>query len=313
MPDLPPLPFPPPEPGQRATRPYPRDRPQGPGPERQAARLGPVFQRLQDQLAAERLRITHAPDAALPELILVMEIAGELDEFVSVVSRIPGLEYLAEELGDYVESTDEFASVGTDDTRRRLRRELFVVATDERAAGELQRLWDLWQNRQELPRPWGRWRAVFERLISIRPWNDEDRLTRTGAVDAWTAELAGLDTQLIPFEAELWYRNDAIRRRQELHDFRADVERAGGQFLAQAVFDDIAYHGVLARMPAAALLDSARSLSVPWLSGRGVRFLRPVGQASFPVIEGLEVEEEPDDSERPEPSSDRIRVALLGR
>lgn len=311
MAERPPLPFLPPTAGRRETRPYPRDRPVGPGPGGQLDRLGPVFRRLRDQLAGERFRIADHPEAVAPELILVLEIAGELDEFVSAVSRVRGLEYLAEELGDQLDSTDVFAGVDAGGNRQRLRRELFVVATDERAAEELQSLWERWQAGQGLPRGWGRWRAIFERLISIRSWNDEDRLTRTGAVDAWKTELSGLNDELIPFEAELWYRSDPAKREAELGRFRTDVEEHGGRYVAQAVLDEIAYHGVLARLPARALRESAESLEVPWLSGRGVRFLRPVGQASFPLVEELEPADEIDDRESPEDQGGQIRVAVL--
>jgi hypothetical protein len=116
----------------RETRPAPRPQLVGPGPAVQRARLGGSFQRLTAAFDAQRLQPVSDPDALEPDRVLVLEIAGELDDFVRAVQRVPGLEYLAEEVQDKIDP-DEFAAVDSHGRRQRYARELFVLASDSRA------------------------------------------------------------------------------------------------------------------------------------------------------------------------------------
>lgn len=283
-----PVPFGPPAVDVRRGVARPRARPEGPGAAGQQQRLGPVFGRLRAALEEERLRITDEPEAAAPEFVLVFEIAGELDEFLSAVSRVAGLEYLTEELGDKYEDTETFAAVDhTTGRRTPTRRELFVVATNERAATELERLWAIWQRDEQLPHGFRLWKTVFERLDLVRRWDDRDRLARTGVLPAWRAELQGQGNEPIPFEVELWYRADPTRRDREERRLAADLVEVGGGIIDRFVLPEIAYHGVLAEAPAQVLADMAATIDAAWLSGNGVRFFRAVGQASTPVAEDV--------------------------
>lgn len=255
--------------------------------------------------------MTDEPEAAPPEFVLVFEIAGELDEFVGAVRRVPGLEYLAEELGDKYEDAEMFAAVDHKTEKRRpLRRELFVVATDERAATELERLWGIWQRDEQLPSGLRLWKTVFERLNSVRRWDDRDRLVRTGALNAWRAELQERNDEAIPFEVELWYRVDTGRREREQRRLAADLATVAGRIVDHYVLPEIAYHGVLAEAPAWVLAEMAATVDAAWISGNGVRFFRAVGQASVPLDEGAElVGAEP--REPPRAIQRSPRVALL--
>jgi hypothetical protein len=307
-----PLPFQPPVPREKpAGKRSGRARPTGPGPEVQAERLGPVFANLRDALDAERLQVTDEPEAASPDAILVLEIAGELDEFVGAVRSVEGLEYLTEELGEKIEDKDLFAAVDQDGKRSTLRRELFVVASDRRAADQLDRLWQLWQAEQKLPRGWAKWKHVFERLNVVRRWNDNDRLARTGALEVWREELADRDAaEPIPLEVELWFRASSDRRNVDEDSIRKDLEEAGGSLLHSFVLEDIQYHGVLAQLPAGVLVEMAERVEASWLSGNGVRFMRAVGQVAMPVFERPEFAEVAPPESPPETGREP-RVAVL--
>ena len=270
-----------------------------------------MFGRLREGLEREALQLTGEPEAAAPEYVLVLELAGEMDEFITAVAKVDGLEYLAEELGEKLDDTTVFAAVDNrTNSRTSLRRELFVVASDERAARELERLWALWRSGQPLPRGWATWRTVFERLITVRQWDDRDRLERTGAAEVWLAELGGAGQELIPFEIELWFRTNADRRVVERDRLAGYLQAYGGRVLREFVLAEIAYYGMLAELPASTLLETAQSMSVAWASGRGIRFLRAAGQAGVPLTETADT--------RPGPSPPRFagvarapRLALL--
>jgi hypothetical protein len=313
VPERPSAPLPPPQTGERRGASFGRSRPTGPGPGQQQQRLGGVFGRLREGLEAERIQITEEPEATAPEYVLVLEVAGEMDEFATAVAKVPGLEYLAEELGEKIEDTSTFANVDArHETRTTLRREVFVVASDERAARELESLWAKWQAGERLTYGWATWKAVFERLITVRQWNDSDRLSRTGASQVWKEELTDADTQMIPFEVELWYRSDAARRQAERDALTTSVQANNGRIVAEYVLPEINYHGILAELPANILLQTAETMTVAWLSdrdGRGVRFLRATGQTGIPVTE----DEQTGEAETPAPAAINgdPRIAIL--
>ncbi len=206
-----------------------------------------------------------------------MEIAGELNDFVNAVGRVPGLEFLAEELEDKVEP-DEFAAVDRDGKRHGYRRELFLVASDYTAWQQLLSLWERFQRSEEFPYGLTQFRHLFSRLLVLRPWDDRDRLERSGALDAWRQELADLDEEPVEFEAELWLRRDSTRRASAVEGVRADLQAVGGELVAETVHEGIGYHGVLGRVPANLLRLAVEHREVQWLRTGAVRFFHAVGQ-----------------------------------
>lgn len=281
------VPFRPPAVGVRATRPTPRPATRGPGSRAQERRLAPAFERLTNAFNAERIRLQDDPDALEPERILVLEIAGELADFINAVARIEGLEWLAEASEDQLDADDEFAVVTREGRRKPYARQLFIVASDQRAWQELLRLWESYKRGDEFQRGLTPFRNLFDLLRDLREWDDRDRLERSGATEAWTRDLAGLGDQLVPFEAELWLRNDEGRRRAERDAVAAGLQTVGGQVLQELVLEEIGYHGLLGEAPAHLLVDAARNAEVRWLRTEGVRLFHPVGQAVVPEFEEL--------------------------
>ncbi len=82
--------------------------------ERQAERLGPVFERLARVLAEDGRGISLREDPAsiAPERALVLEVAGSLVDFQAVVRHVGGLEFLG---GEEIESApdDDFFEIDT--------------------------------------------------------------------------------------------------------------------------------------------------------------------------------------------------------
>jgi Subtilase family len=261
----------------RSTRATPRPTLRGPGVDRQAQRLGDSLTRLTRAFEAGRLRAEREPGALEPELVLLMEIAGELDDFHKAVSRVPGLEFLTEEVEDKIDP-DEFAAVDRDGKEHRYSRQLFLVASDRGAWEQLLSLWRRYQDGEEFPRGLTPFRHVFDRLLELRPWNDGDRLERSGALDTWRRELAERGQEAVLFEAELWLRGDDTRREAAVRDLRADLEAAGGELLLDSVHEAIGYHGTLGRVPADRLREVVQSGTVRWLRTESVRFFHAVGQ-----------------------------------
>lgn len=309
MPELPALPFRPPTTGERERGRGGRARVEGPGPQAQRHRLGGALQRLTAAFEAQRLALAGDADALDPEQVIVLEIAGEIDEFRQAIGRVDGLEFLVEELEDKVDP-DEFAAIDQHGNRRPYARQLFLVASDQTAWQQILRLWDLYQKGEDLPRGLTPFRHLFALLREVRPWDDRDRLERTGSLDTWARELANLDDEIVDFEVELWLRSDAQRRDRTVSQLEAELREAGGELVYQLVIEEIDYHGVLGRVPARRLLETVEAREVRWLSTQGVRFFHPVGQMAVPAppddVEFDEAAEVPEHDVGGEP-----RIALL--
>jgi hypothetical protein len=294
VPERDPLLFGPPRPGRR-TRPGPRgrDKVQGPGAGRQAQRIGPQLQRITAALDAQQLRLRATPDALEPETILVLEIAGEVTTFAKAMLKVPGLEFLGEQALAQLDPDDDFRAVNQRGQAKRYTRQLFLIATDVRAWQELLGLWERFKRGEAMPHGLTAFRDLFAQLRDVREWNDQDRLERAGAAEAWRRDLAELGEQLVPFEAELWLRRDLKRRAAVIDRFSAELRAVGGELVGQAVLGEIDYHGVLGRAPAARLLEAAASEDIGWLSTEGVRLFHAAGQMVAPVIDNGERADKP--------------------
>jgi hypothetical protein len=268
--------------GRRATRRSPRPRLDGPGIVAQEGRLTPRLQRLTDAFLHGRLATPADPASLAPEQVIVLEVAGELGDFAKVVREIPGLEFLAEEAEAKLEADADFAAVDREGKRHSYTRQLFLVASDALAWQQLLGLWERFKAGDSFPRGLTPFRDLFARLRDVRAWDDRDRLERTGVLRVWREELAGLDAQLVEFEAELWLRDDQARRDAVVLSLGADLEQVGGTIVSQLIVEEIDYHGVLARVPARHLLDAAAHDAVRWLRTDNVRFFHAVGQVAAP-------------------------------
>jgi hypothetical protein len=271
-------------PGRRPAQ-GPRGRAQlrGPSRGRQGERLDPRFERITAALDAQRVALRATPEGLEPETILVLEVAGELTEFARAMSQIPGLEFLGEQALEQLAPDDDFAMVDQHGRRRRYARQLFLVASDTQAWREVLSLWDRWKRGEAPRRGLTPFRDLFAQLRELRPWDDRDRLERGGAAEAWRRDLAALGQELVPFEAELWLRNDAARRDAIITRMAGELATAGGSIDSQVFMPEIDYHGVLGRAPAARLLQAARDDDVSWLSTEGVRLFHATGQMAAPV------------------------------
>ena len=99
MPEFPLLPLPPLEIGEPPTGPrFVPSTPQHPGRARQAARLGPVFDRLAAAFDEDGDPVVLGDDPAglAPERVIVFEVAGSIRDFAAACTKVLGLEYLAE-------------------------------------------------------------------------------------------------------------------------------------------------------------------------------------------------------------------------
>ena len=220
---------------------------------RQAARIAPQFQSLQDALEQKRAQLVDSTTVPDPELVSVFDLAGTVEGFLRAAAYVDGLEFLSDLQEDRVEADDDFyyetEGQPSDDA---VPQSLYMVMTNAQAVVELVRLFELWREDQaiRLERGFAPLKEVFKLLRSIRPWGPEDRVRETGLLEQWAEDIAVAGDQGVSrVEIELWHRRDGATRLAAQDEVTAIIERLGGNVVRSAHLPDIAYHGILADIP----------------------------------------------------------------
>ena len=221
----------------------------------------------------------------------MLETVGPIDNFIRSVEKVKGLEWLGEyELHD-IPPGDGFGD--QDAPEKPLKGQLFLVMSDTQALNQLRNLFDSWRRNPDAPfdRGLAPLKHAFAHLHAIRQWDVEDRLRETGLLEDWDERLQH-GHKSVRFEAELWFRESAPRRRLAERLLRQHVEELGGKIVAQCTIPEIAYHAVLGRIDITqieALLHEPQSRArVALFRCDDIMFMRPVGQCSIPIPEEVE-------------------------
>ena len=249
-----------------------------PGHARQAERLTPRFQSLQAAFEARRLELQANANNSDPDLIVVFETVGAVNDFISSAERIPGLEWLAGMIEAQVEPDEDFYS--TQDADKSLSGKLFLMGSSRQALVEVVRLWDLYRAAptNELGKGLNTaWKALFRHLKDVRFWGPQDRLGDE-LRQAWRFRLE-TGAASLKFEIEAWCLSSAAKNTASSAEVRALVSELGGRVLDERQILDIAYHGFLVEVPAQGVLLLLDGSLQPLLRSERVMFLRPQGQA----------------------------------
>ena len=273
-----------PEVGERVKQKPPRppqvSRPSG---ARQGERLSPQFRALVEAFDNERALLSDGHvDEVDPELVLVFDLAGSVQDFRNAINRVEGLEFLSEFLDEATEPDDDFHMVSQDGrTDDMVGHSLYLAMSNAEAASQLVHLFEQWQADQSMTFERGltRLRAAFEQLRTIRRWSAADRVRDTGLVDAWREhiELVGQSVSPVLVEIELWYRRDAAQRASAEARLGEVIHAAGGQVNDRAQIGEIAYHALLVELPVqhvhAVLRDGAQAIRL--LTTNEIMFVSP--------------------------------------
>ncbi len=270
-------------------------RPKKPEPSRQAERLAPQLQRLQDALEQRRIALQGNSLGLEPEQVLVLETVGPISEFIRSVEKVEGLEWMGEHELDDIPPGDGFEHEA--DPAKSLKGQLFLVMSDLQALDQLRSLFGAWRKNPDAPfaRGLAPLKKAFEYLHAIRHWDVEDRLHETGLLEDWQERLE-YGNEKVRFEAELWFRKNPERRRSAELYLRQQLEALGGNIVAQTVIPEISYHGLLGEIEITQiehLLDKRESRAkIKLFQCDDVMFMRPVGQCAFPLDDETDHKEE---------------------
>lgn len=244
---------------------------------RQRARITPQLDVLQQAFAAQRLKLQQTAPLENPELILVLEVAGTIDNFVKAVTKIQGLEWLVEWAQDQVEPDDDFYIQGKKD--KALKGQLFLLGSNQEALTQLLALWTRYQadTSAQFERGLNKFRNLFGQLRSIRHWGVADRID----VDVRQYWQSCIDDgqETIRFEIEAWYFASQHRNAKVEQEIRDLVQGLGGQVLRRALIGEIAYHGFLVEISAQAVASVLAGDTPELVLSDRIMFFRPKAQS----------------------------------
>lgn len=286
MPDRPLLPLPQPT---RQPRPIRRGGGGGelrlPSRPRQRDRVAPRIKELEEVFSQRRAALEQRVAGAPPEEVLVLEVAGGIDDFITAIRHTPGMQWLVESDDFEAEADDDFSR---DEEHRdaAYSARLYLVMANQQAIEQLLRLWEQWgkevdESGQKWRRGQTKWRDLFDHLHDIRWWGAQDRLEDTGLLEDWR-ERVRADAERVPVEAELWFRDVEGARQAAEEEIRRIVEEDGGRLVGQCTVPEIRYHAVLAEVPIATAQRIIEQPDAAIVQSRQVMFLRPVGQVAVP-------------------------------
>jgi hypothetical protein len=253
---------------------------------RQAERLEPQFNELRQ--ARNGLLQSDAAGAS-PEQVLVFDVVGSTSEVVEAFRSAPGLHLIADEDLDGIAPDEDFYN--SKKPRKLLKDRLYLVMFSQAALEQLLSTWDLWSKKRhrklpDIVRPWV---PVFRLLRGVRRWSAQDRIAETGLAEDWEARKAS-GQQSVPVEIQLWFRANADRIVAE-DRVRSLVANVGGRVVGASCIEEIAYHAVLARLPADAVARLLSEHSIELVKSDDVHLFRPVPQVRITADTGSPVEQ----------------------
>lgn len=250
---------------------------QYPSQSRQAERLTPRFQSLQTAFDARRLELQATAPNSDPDMVVVFETVGPVEDFISSAARLPGLEWLAGMIESQIAPDEDFYV--TDEREKPLSGKLFLLGSNRLALDEMVRLWDVYKadSRANLGAGLSAWKQLFAHLKEVRFWGPQDRLA--GELRQTWIERLEDNTDVIRFEIEAWCFSSIAKNNLTTQELRSRVEALNGRLLDEQLLIEIAYHGFLVEMPAAGIRQLLGDAPTPLLLSDRVMFFRPQGQA----------------------------------
>ncbi len=254
-----------------------------PSLDRQRQRIGPKLATLNQAFDARRLTLQQIAPTENPELVLVIEAIGSVDNFANAVRRVPGLEWLVEGDEEGIPPDEDFFDEKSPD--KKLSGQLFMLATNRQALDELLSLWNHYQAdpTAAFARGLAPFKHVFAQLKDIRPWGVEDRVGNE--IRAYWQDRIDEQAPAVRFEIEAWYINSAQKNEAARAEIATRIAALNGRIVSSALIPDIGYHGLLVELPTATLIGIlAGEIPELVLSDR-VMYFRPKAQSIGDVHE----------------------------
>lgn len=227
----------------------------------------------------------------IPEMVLVLETAGEITDFYKAVEKTPGMEFLAENR-DEIEPTESIYVLDNEGerTERAVDVRFYLTMTNQKALKQLKRYWDEYKKEkedQEFKRGLTKFRTLFEQLIDIRYYSVQDRVRDTG-LEEYIADQKKYGLDNVKFEIELAYKGNRGYDYLAHQEVEHLLKRHDGREIkgSRTILHQISYHAFIAEAPIQAFDNLTDNTQVSFLKSQQILFFRPVGQTVFKGPEG---------------------------
>lgn len=251
---------------------------------KQYNRLQPSFKVLKDTFEKKRVQIQSAPVGMNPEYALVFEVVGSVDNFYTAVKNSEGLEWLFDKESFKIDPDEDFYY--NRDRTKKLYGKIYCVMSNQEAVEQMISCWKRFNDGESdvFARGFAGLKDIFVNIKQIRTWNSEDRIQETRILDYWRESLE-IDGNLeVPFEVELFYRNDPKKRLLAEKAVVLEVERLGGRILSKCHISEISYHSLLVELPRNRIEDLVETYDqVQLVHIDDVMFFRPTCQSAFNI------------------------------
>lgn len=276
---------------------------------KQYNRLQPTFKVLKEAFEKKKVQIQNAPIGMNPEYALVFEVVGSVDNFYTAVKNSDGLEWLFDKDSFDIEPDEDFYF--DKDKEKNISGKVYCIMSNQEAMEQMLSCWRRFNDGESdvFARGYAGLRDIFVNIKQIRMWTSEDRIQETRIIEYWRESLEIDGNTAVPFEVELFYRNDKEKRMLAEKAVVAEIERLGGRILNKCHISEIAYHALLVELPRNRIEELVENYEqVQLVHIDDVMFFRPTCQSAFNVYADNSVIEEIDEEIPVEKSAPIIGV-----
>ncbi len=264
--------------------------------EKQVERITPKISALERNMDAKRIRLTSSSTDLDPEMALVFEIIGSVDNFYSAVSKINGMEWLAEYSDNEIEPDDFFYVDKSDsENNKKLSGKVYCIMTNKAALDEFLGIWKAYikdKQNYKFKRGYTALRDVFANLKDVRVWSIKDRLEDTGVLDVWKESIAYSDNESVKFQIELFYRKNKEKRIQIENHLKELINERKGNFLKSCIIEEIQYHCILAELPMQEIENIVKNYKeVELVLNDDIMYFKATGQNAYIMNKNQDIEE----------------------
>lgn len=253
-----------------------------PSGRRQKIRLDGKFQALQSdfKLSKRGAKLAVGPEGAIPDQVIVLEIIGDVLDFINAAKKIDGLDLQFELSADEIQADTDFYDSEQEDEDHTVKTKMFLILSNQDALRKIIVLWNQWKRapNKSFSRGLNKWRDLFQRLHDVRIWSDQDRLAETGILNYW-AEQVQAKKELIFSEIELWFSSENEKRISFESSIRNIIVGLGGELVSSTVIPEIRYHGLIAKIPSTSISHFLTGDLGALKEKSPVMFFRPCAQA----------------------------------
>ncbi len=255
-------------------------------------RLQPTFKILREAFEKKRIQFQNTPIGINPEYTLVFEIVGSVDNFYTAVNKSEGLEWLFDKESFDITPDEDFYY--DEDRNKSLSGKVYCVMSSQEAMEQMLSCWKRFNDGESdvFARGYAGLKDIFVNIKGIRTWNAVDRIQETNVMQYWKESLEIDGNVSVPFEVELFHRQDEKKRSQAEKVVISETERLGGRVINKCHIKEISYHALLVDLPRKRIEELVNNYEqVQLVHIDDVMFFRPICQSAFNVYDDPVIED----------------------